>query len=327
MKFDRNPSLPLRLNRRAGVPPAAGRSQADSANANALCATLLLRPRRSRAGSWFRCADRKPRSLCQQGIVCITLVVFAFATVRLSASEVATAFDQANKLYEQGKYAEAAVAYDRLIQAGHTSPTIYFNLGNACFKAGHPGRAIAAYRQAESLAPRDPDVQANLNFVRKTINETAPPGTWRQHWLGRLTLNEWTLLASASLWVWLIFLAARELRVEWRKRFRISAVTVGLVAGALAICLGLAWFDRSSTRSAIIIVPEVVVRYGPLEESQSAFQLRDGTEVSVLDEKDDWLQVRDSARREGWLRRSQVVLLTASYSPTAAGRPSPLRKT
>src|SRR5439155_9079280 len=121
VKFDRNPSLPLRLNRRAGVPPAAGRSQADSANANALCATLLLRPRRSRAGSWFRCADRKPRSLCQQGIVCITLVVFAFATVRLSASEVATAFDQANKLYEQGKYAEAAVAYDRLIQAGHTS--------------------------------------------------------------------------------------------------------------------------------------------------------------------------------------------------------------
>ena len=235
----------------------------------------------------------------------------------LLAGEVEGAFDQANKLYEQGKYSEAAAAYGQLVQSGHASATIYFNLGNACFKAGQPGRAIAAYRHAERLVPRDPDVQANLNFVRKRINESAPPSNWRQRLLSRLTLNEWTVLASASLWIWFILLAARELRSEWRKRFRIAVVTAAIATCALTLCSGLAWFDQLTTRSAVIIVPEAVVRYGPLEESQSAFQLRDGAEVIVLDEKGDWLEVRDSARREGWLRRGQVTLLSSAVRATS----------
>ena len=53
-------SLPLSMNRRAGIPPAARRSRADLANSNALSAGLPLRPRRSRAGSWFPCADTRP---------------------------------------------------------------------------------------------------------------------------------------------------------------------------------------------------------------------------------------------------------------------------
>jgi SH3-like domain-containing protein len=120
------------------------------------------------------------------------------------------------------------------------------------------------------------------------------------------------------LWVWFIFLAARELRNEWRRRFRIAVWTAAMVTCALTLCSGLAWFDQLTTRSAVIVVPEAVVRYGPLEESQSAFQLRDGAEVVVLDEKGDWLEVRDSARREGWLRRGQVMLLSSAVRTTSA---------
>ena len=49
----------------------------------------------------------------------------------LRADEVSTAFDQANKLYEQGKYGEAASGYGKLAQAGQVSSALYFNLGNA----------------------------------------------------------------------------------------------------------------------------------------------------------------------------------------------------
>ena len=55
---------------------------------------------------------------------------------------------------------------------------------------------------------------------------------------------------------------------------------------------------------------EAVVRQGPFEESPSKFPLRDGAEVAVFDEKDEWLAVRDAGRHEGWLRRSQVAFPT-----------------
>ena len=59
--------------------------------------------------------------------------------------------------------------------------------------------------------------------------------------------------------------------------------------------------------AAVVVVPEAVVRYGPLEESQSAFTLPDGFEVTVIDEKDGWLRVVDPGSRTGWLKKSQVV--------------------
>src|SRR5437867_7181972 len=52
------------------------------------------------------------------------------------AADVSTAFDQANRLYEQGKFAEAAASYGNILQSGQASAALYCNLGNALFNSG-----------------------------------------------------------------------------------------------------------------------------------------------------------------------------------------------
>ncbi|HWI58183.1 MAG TPA: SH3 domain-containing protein, partial [Bacillota bacterium] len=76
----------------------------------------------------------------------------------------------------------------------------------------------------------------------------------------------------------------------------------------LGFCLGSALFQTRGTRTAVVIAREAVVRRGPLDESQIAFTVRDGAELRILDQKDDWLQVSTDLRRTGWLRRDQVLL-------------------
>src|SRR5689334_7524861 len=101
-------------------------------------------------------------------------------------------FDAANRLYEQGKFPEAAAAYEKIAQSGPASAAVYFNLGNARFKSGEAGRAVAAYREAERLAPRDPEVRANLQFVRNQVQGPTLKPRFAERWFGRLTVNEWT---------------------------------------------------------------------------------------------------------------------------------------
>ncbi|HIE11941.1 MAG TPA: hypothetical protein EYP63_00690, partial [Desulfotomaculum sp.] len=55
---------------------------------------------------------------------------------------------QANRLYEAGQYAEAAVAYQALVDAGAHDGRLYYNLGNAHYKSGDLGRAVLNYRRA-----------------------------------------------------------------------------------------------------------------------------------------------------------------------------------
>ena len=233
---------------------------------------------------------------------------------QVGAAEPAAEFDAANKLYEQGKPAEAAQAFERLAQAGQTSGPLYFNLGNACFKAGQIGRAIAAYRQAELLAPRDPDARANLQFARKQVEGPTLAPRRSESWLGSLTVNEWTVLTAIGFWACFSLLAVGEWRSAWRRPLRRYAALCGAGTLVPAVLLLLA-LKTAAAPTAIVIAKEAVVRNGPLAESPSAFTVHDGAELRVLDTKDDWLQVTDGARRLGWLKRDAAVLAGRSEAP------------
>jgi tetratricopeptide (TPR) repeat protein len=228
------------------------------------------------------------------------------------------AFDAANKLYEQGKFTEAAAAYEQLARTHPRSETLWFNLGNAWFKAGQTGRAIAAYRRSEQLSPREPGVRFNLQFARKKVSGGDPPAgpAWRRA-LTALTLNEWTVLAAAVLWLWFVLLALREWRPSWRKALRGYTATAGGALLVLVGCLAAAANLHFTTVSAVVVAPEAILRSGPLEEAKVLRQLRDGVELTVLDQKDvalgdqkqTWLQVRDGANPPGWVKDDQVIAL------------------
>jgi tetratricopeptide (TPR) repeat protein len=239
----------------------------------------------------------------------VLAVLLGTLVTSLRADDLATGFDSANKLYAEGKFSEAASAYDALLAGGNVSEAIYFNRGNALFKAGQVGRAIASYRQAELLAPRDSTLRANLQLAR-----TRARGGSMYHgnrwvalvsWLG---LNEWAVLLMAAFWVLFILLAVGQ----WRPEFKASVRSyVWLAGGAFVVffvCLG-TMHNEYRSPSAIVVVGETEVRNGPLEESPGIFKVRDGAELEVTDQKDGWLQVIDVAQRMGWVRQDQVILL------------------
>lgn len=237
-----------------------------------------------------------------------------------AAEESGATFDAANKLYEQGRYPEAAGAYESLRKIVPRSPALYFNLGNAWFKSGQLGQAIAAWRQGEQLSPRDPGLRFNLQFARQKVSGSDAPA--RPAWsraVQSLTLNEWAVVAATAMWSWFLLLALRELRPGFRRSLSGYTATAGTVTLLLAGCLAAASYQLKSA-AAVVVMPEAVARSGPLEEAKVLHQFRDGVELAVLDEKEfvlngqsqRWLLVRDGANRMGWLRSDQVALLQAT---------------
>ncbi len=241
---------------------------------------------------------------------CLGLLLLYLCSAALGV-DTAPTFEGANKLYEEGKFSDAAATYEKLALSGQTSAALFFNLGNSYFKAGQLGQAIAAYRQADQLAPRDADVRANLQFARRQVAmPTLEPARWQQA-LANLTLNEWTLLSAVAMWILFLLLAARQwwpnTRGPFRNYVRLMSVAVVILGG----CLAAAYYQNRVYRRAIVITRDAVVRLGPLGESQEAFTVHDGAELQVNDQKDDWLAVSAGPGRFGWIRRSQVVLSSA----------------
>lgn len=249
-----------------------------------------------------------PLSLICQGLaLSLTLV---FPAILAAADTPKTQFNEANVLYEKGEYKAAAAAYRQLLDDGFNAVAIRFNLGNTLYQSSQFGEAIVQYCKALALAPRDPDILANLRFVREKLgsNTGISHHFWRQFLL-QLTLNEWTILTVIPFWIGLAcgilsFLSSKKGN-RWSNFSRIS-IAVFLIAGFLLLS---AANERFGKPFAIVIRKEAVVRFGPFEESQSSHNLSDGVEVRILDSKDDWRQIRDPQNQTGWLKKDQIQML------------------
>lgn len=241
--------------------------------------------------------------LCAGGL----LLGLFLVSVPGRADTLQAEFDAANRLYEEGKYAEAIAAYEQFSTNG-TSVTVAFNLGNAHFKSGQLGSAIAAYLRAQRLAPRDPDVRANLQFAREKV---ATPG-YRPGWLktqvSRFSFQEWLGLTSLGAWCVFGLLALAQVRPPLWPALRPWTLIATLLLFAAA---WFAWMSHglATGEVAVVITKEAVVRHGPFSESGSAFTARDGTELRVLSRKDNWLEVTGGPAGRGWIIQDSVTLV------------------
>lgn len=228
---------------------------------------------------------------------------------KILAADVAADFSSANKLYAEGKFSDAANAYETILKTGAQSPALLFNAGNAEFKAGHLGQAIAAYRQAEQLAPRDAELRANLAFVRNQVQgATLRESRW-QNWVGSLTLNEGTILTAVFFWAMFALLGIGQIKPALAPKLRMAtrlAIALTIFSGTV---LALRAANRFNASIAIVTSAEAVARSGPFDDAQTAFTARDGAELKVLQRHDDWVQVANSVGKIGWLSRKQAEVL------------------
>ena len=232
-----------------------------------------------------------------------------FFVGNLFAADVSADFAAANKLYAEGKFAQAAVAYDAILQTGAQSSALLFNAGNAEFKSGHLGKAIAAYRQATSLTPRDAELRANLAFVRNQVQgATVRESRW-QNWVNALTLNEGAVLTAVLFWLMLGLLALRQIRPALVPKLQTATRILVVLTIFSVTVLGLQAANHFSRGTAVVTVAEATARSGPFDDAQSAFTARDGAELPVLDRRDGWVQVANGAGKTGWLSTQQSVVL------------------
>jgi tetratricopeptide (TPR) repeat protein len=209
-------------------------------------------------------------------------------------------------------YRESAALLESLLADGFQNGAVYYNLGNAYFRAGEYGRAIAAYRKAKPFRPRDPYLEANL---RQALSVAAgrlpePPAPWWKHvlfWSDWLSFPEKVYLAFAGF-VLAALVSCVAMLLRWPRAHWIS-VTLMIFATALSLEAGLAYGDVAGARHGVV-THETIARKGIGKDYEPAFDqpLKDGAEFTILSENGDWIFGHFEGIGDGWLRREHTAL-------------------
>ena len=230
---------------------------------------------------------------------------------------LADLYNEANRLYKEGSYPEAASIYTELVSKGVTNGYLFYNLGNTYFKQGAMGKTILWYARAKTLLPRDEDVATNLEFARRVrpdkIEEMPLP---RLVVAGRtavfgLNLSELTVAVSLLYLLTVVALVIFFLSKGQNGR-RIAGKAAALLSVMLAISL--LWLGGRIHHSnrilgCVIMVSQVDAMSGPGDEYTRVMSLHEGAEALVQEEREGWFLIKLSSGLGGWIPAESVELL------------------
>lgn len=243
------------------------------------------------------------------------IVILSLIVSTAGAREVPASLEEARAAYEAGDFAQAAVAYESAIAAGADHALVHYNLGNAHFKAGDLGEAIASYVRAQRRAPRNDAIRANLAVARAQIRDrelahgvpaVLAPIAWVY---GSLSLDEWWVLFAVAFAVAAVVSIAGHWRADVRPIGR--RVLVGAVAVAsLALVMGGVRYRVEVARaSAVVVQEEIEVRSGPGRDYNLAFRVHEGLQVQVAERRGDWWRIDLGGELVGWVPASSLETL------------------
>ena len=213
-----------------------------------------------------------------------------------STGAATSAYNEGNRLYRQGDYAGAIRQYQGAISSGLEHADLYYNLGNAHFKAGEIGLAALSYERARRLSPSDPDILENIAFVDATKVDRFDVDS--PNAVTRFLIGIYQAFSPDLLMVFLS-LSFAGLCFAVGAWFFSGRRTVWFLVGGLCLVACLAWgglltakSDELSTREGIVLIDKVQGRSGPGGEYLQVFTLHEATKVSVERAEGRWTLVR-----------------------------------
>jgi tetratricopeptide (TPR) repeat protein len=227
------------------------------------------------------------------------------------------AFEQANGLYNEGKYAEAIDKYESVLDSEVHSVALFFNLGNANYKLNNIAPSIYYYEKALQLAPNDKEIESNLAFAKNmtidAIDKVPQVGFSRiiNNVVNTYNTDVWAKIAVGGVTVFvLLYLMYHFSYATYRKRIAFVTSIISLLVACFSLALA---FQKESLdkkdNPAIVFVQESRVKSEANKTSEEVFRLHEGTKVQVLETYEDWKKIQLSDNSTGWIPSKDLKLL------------------
>ncbi|UNY99969.1 tetratricopeptide repeat protein [Zhouia spongiae] len=247
----------------------------------------------------------------------INILILCISLFSFSQNENEQLFEKAVQFYNDGKYQEAINIYQKIVNNGYHSSSVYYNIGNAYYKLNEVAPSIYYYEKALLLSPADNDIKNNLQYAQNmTIDalETIPKSAISKladSTLGFFSSKAWSIIAVILMTLFtaffLIYYFASSRRQK--KLFFVTSIICLLFS---VISVSAAYHQYVSDKKdnpAIIFTEETVIKSEPNNRSNDVFTLHEGAKVNVLETLGDWNKIRIPDGKTGWIPKNDLKLI------------------
>ena len=243
------------------------------------------------------------------------ILSFLFSFSLLAQNEAI--FQQANALYNAGKYGEAIDKYKSILDTKTHSAELYFNLGNAHYKLNNIAPSIYYYEKALQLAPNDEEIKNNLSFAQNmtidAVDVIPEAGLTKilNNATNSMTFDGWAKVSIGFVFCFVIlFLIYYFAYSSLRKRLTFLGSIASLALMCITLLFAFHKFNLDKIdKPAIVFAKESLVKNAPNNRSEESFKLHEGTKVQVLDTVNNWKKIKLQDGKTRWISSEDIKLL------------------
>ncbi|MDY3142288.1 MAG: tetratricopeptide repeat protein [Parabacteroides sp.] len=221
---------------------------------------------------------------------------------------------EADEAYAKEDYTQAIELYESVLKSYGESAMVYYNLGNAYYKAGKVAPAILNYERALLLNPGDSDTRFNLQVARqKTVDKIEPIGEFfLTRWIGTVedvySADGWAKWGVASFLLFIgclvLFFFSKWIRLKKIGFFAgICFLLISLVANLFADSQQDKLLHRAD---AIVFASTVTVKSSPDASGTDLFILHEGTKVTIKSTLGEWSEIQLEDGNVGWMPSKEI---------------------
>lgn len=221
---------------------------------------------------------------------------------------------EAEEAYAKEDYTQAIELYESVLKSYGESAMVYYNLGNAYYKAGKVAPAILNYERALLLNPGESDTRFNLQVARqKTVDKIEPIGEFfLTRWIGTMedvySADGWAKWGVASFLLFIgclvLFFFSKWIRLKKIGFFAgICFLLISLVANLFADSQQDKLLHRAD---AIVFASTVTVKSSPDASGTDLFILHEGTKVTIKSTLGEWSEIQLEDGNVGWMPSKEI---------------------
>jgi len=256
--------------------------------------------------------------------IAVLVVLFFALTVAApaTATDPSALITSAEQAYTQGDYQGAISGYKAALDAGLHNGWLYYNLGNAEYKAGELAQAIANYQLAAKYLPGSAAARTDLELARSKLSNNSSTENDRTavkllpEAITRFQLLLVALVANLICWLGLLTRVGGKNFPRWA-----IATSAGLTLYSLsALVLSLprtpaenlldVW--RPITQPLLVVTAKgSALRAVPETSAQVVRNLTAGFEARSDAENGGWYRIALDDGRYGWIESGLVARIDA----------------
>ncbi len=227
------------------------------------------------------------------------------------------ALDEPDRVRRIRLFGEAERQFRIIADAHPGAAALQADWGNAALGAQDIGYAVLAYRRALLLDPGDARAAKNLTWLRDRFPAWLPrPSSGGAldtllFWERTFSMGERYLIGACAFAIAVLLAMPWPFTILHSRRNAIRRAAL-LVAAIWLAATASAWFGSEAQRSAVVIMDGSTLRSADSAGAPLAFAnpLPAGTEVAIVEDRDNWVRIVLADGSRGWMTASAIERVT-----------------